>query len=63
MTLSVKNLISKFKKEKTKNTSIELLGKASILEESELEVLAALNLGIVVNKLLNDRKKNRNFNN
>lgn len=66
MSLTVKNLIDKYSKiteaaEITENSSVSFRaeGRAAQLNEEEKRVLAALNMGIVTEKVLRDRRFSR----
>ena len=66
MSLTVKNLIDKYSKiteaaEITENASVSFRaeGRSIHLTEEEKRVLAALNMGIVTEKVLRDRRFSR----
>lgn len=65
MALSVKDLIDKYSKIQENESdgspyNFKLEGELSQFEEAEQRVLAALNMGVVVEKVLTKRRESRN---
>jgi hypothetical protein len=69
MSITVKDLIEKYQNvvtesedgsnTKTDNVKASLLGKTAVLEEEEKKVFLALQTGVVINSVLNERRTAR----